>query len=60
VRGWNTTPSSAAPPGVRRDVVAENADAPDWMPNSRVISENSVLLPAPFRPSSTVKLAGAR
>ena len=32
---------------------------PAWMPNSRVISENSVLLPAPFRPSNAVKLAGA-
>ncbi len=42
-----------------RDVMAEDADAPGCVPNSRVISENSVLLPAPLRPSSTVKLAGA-
>ncbi len=31
---------------------------PLWMPNSRVTSENNVLLPAPLRPSSAVKLAG--
>ena len=41
------------------DVVAEDADPPGLMPNRRVISENSVLLPAPLRPSSAVKLAGA-
>ena len=39
--------------------MAEDAMRPVWMPNSRVISENSVLLPAPLRPSSAVKLAGA-
>jgi hypothetical protein len=31
---------------------------PRRVANSRVISENSVVLPAPFRPSSTVKVAG--
>ena len=42
-----------------RYVVAEHADAPCCVSNSRVISENSVVLPAPLRPSSAVKLAGA-
>ena len=41
------------------DVVAEDADAAVLVPNRRVTSENSVLLPAPFSPSSAVKLAGA-
>jgi len=31
---------------------------PDWIPNSRVTSENSVLFPAPLSPSKAVKLAG--
>ena len=60
VRGWNTTPSSrSASPGARPMSWPKMPMRPAWMPNSRVISENSVLLPAPLRPSRAVKLAGA-
>src|SRR6267154_1021051 len=58
VRGWNTTPSSrSASPGSRPMSWPKIPMRPAWMPNSRVTSENNVLLPAPVRPSSAVQLA---
>jgi hypothetical protein len=60
VRGWNTTPSSrSASPGARPMSWPKMLMRPVWMPNKRVTSENNVLFPAPFSPSSAAKLAGA-
>src|SRR5215475_3569348 len=58
VRGWNTTPSSrSASLGARLMSWPKMPMRPLWIPNRRVMRENSVLLPAPLRPSSAVKLA---
>ena len=60
VRDWKTTPRM-------RSASLETCDTskssirmrPCCVPYSRVISAKSVLLPAPFRPSMTEKVAGA-
>src|SRR5262245_12205294 len=48
-----------ASPGARATSWPKMRIAPRWVANSRVTSENSVLLPAPLRPSRTVWLPGA-
>jgi hypothetical protein len=59
VPGFEDRRQPQASPGARPMSWPKMLMRPAWMPNSRVISETNVLLPAPLRPSSAVKLARA-
>ena len=55
MRAWNTTPSSRnACVGSRATGWPSTEMLPCRVSYSRVINENSVVLPAPFNPSSAV------